>query len=204
MEFKTCRKCGKSFPATSEHFSRDAKNHDGLHSWCKPCAAVACHAWYEAHREQIVVAKRAYCEAHKEERAIAHRIWVRQNSKHVAEYRAKHEHQCFQANPILRFNARLASAIGKSLRGHKPGRSWEAVVGYTLEDLMCHLERQFQPGMTWETYGKWHIDHRKPLASFAYVSTDDPEFRECWALSNLQPLWAEDNINKGARWSGVA
>jgi hypothetical protein len=51
--------------------------------------------------------------------------------------------------------------------------------------------------MSWENRSEWHIDHRRPVSSFNFLSVDDPEFLECWALSNLQPLWAADNIRKG-------
>ena len=50
--------------------------------------------------------------------------------------------------------------------------------------------------MTWGNYGKWHVDHIIPQAFFKYTSTDDVEFKYCWSLNNLQPLWAKDNIKK--------
>ena len=50
--------------------------------------------------------------------------------------------------------------------------------------------------MSWDNYGEWHIDHILPDSSFYYVSTEDDEFKKCWALSNLQPLWAIDNLKK--------
>lgn len=68
---------------------------------------------------------------------------------------------------------------------------------------MSHLERLFLPGMTWENYGKngWHIDHKMPKNLFSYDTTDDSQFKECWSLSNLQPLWWRDNISKGAKYN---
>jgi len=61
---------------------------------------------------------------------------------------------------------------------------------------MFHLERLFRPGMNWQNMGKWHIDHIYPVSSFNFSSYEDKEFKECWDLKNLQPLWAEENINK--------
>lgn len=74
------------------------------------------------------------------------------------------------------------------------------VVGYTLSDLVGHLESQFVPGMSWDNYGLhgWHIDHIRPVSSFDL--TEDDQVVECWALSNLRPLWAADNWSKGARY----
>ena len=90
--------------------------------------------------------------------------------------------------------------MGVSLHGSKAGRRWESLVGYTLADLMRHLEARFQLGMTWENYGKhgWVIDHIVPKSAFHYLTADDPDFKRCWALDNLQPLWFEDNRRKGA------
>lgn len=85
------------------------------------------------------------------------------------------------------------------IRQGKAGKSWVSVVGYSREELMTHLERQFLPGMSWENYGRngWHVDHIRPVTSFVFDSVDDPQFRACWALENLQPLWEPDNIRKG-------
>jgi hypothetical protein len=94
----------------------------------------------------------------------------------------------------------MSTAIRKAIRDRKSGRSWEDLVGYTLDELMRHLEKQFLKGMSWENYGPvWHIDHIRPVASFRAADPASDEFRACWALSNLQPLWAEANIKKGAR-----
>jgi hypothetical protein len=89
-----------------------------------------------------------------------------------------------------------------SLGSKKGGRSWQSLVGYTLERLRRHLERQFVRGMTWENRGhgpgKWHIDHILPVSSFKFETPDDADFKACWALSNLRPLWSTDNIRKSA------
>jgi hypothetical protein len=76
------------------------------------------------------------------------------------------------------------------------GRPWEALLGYTRDELAAHLERRFIEGMSWSNMEKWHIDHIVPVASFSFQAPDDPEFKACWMLSNLQPLWAKDNIRK--------
>ena len=94
----------------------------------------------------------------------------------------------------------MSERMRDALRGNKSGRHWETIVGYTLSDLMRHIEALFSPGMSWDNFGEWHIDHVKPQALFRYESSDDAEFHECWALPNLQPLWAHDNLVKGARY----
>lgn len=75
---------------------------------------------------------------------------------------------------------------------------------YDAEDLRQHLQSQFTRRMSFDNYGKWHIDHIKPVSEFLFLEEND--FNECWALSNLQPLWENRNIAKGgfkrnqARW----
>jgi hypothetical protein len=71
------------------------------------------------------------------------------------------------------------------------------LVGCTVQELMAHLERQFAVGMSWENMGEWHIDHVRPCASFDL--TDLEQQKDCFHWSNLQPLWAEENIRKGAK-----
>ena len=63
---------------------------------------------------------------------------------------------------------------------------------------MSHIESQFKEGMSWKNHGihGWHIDHIRPISSFNFESCNDPEFKECWALENLQPLWAKENLSK--------
>ena len=54
--------------------------------------------------------------------------------------------------------------------------------------------------MTWDNYGEWHVDHKKPMTLFEFASTDDEGFKECWSLDNLQPLWEKDKLSKGVRY----
>jgi len=97
-------------------------------------------------------------------------------------------------------NNRLSSAISShmriSLRNNKSGQHWEQLVHYTLDDVRNHLERLFKDDMTWNNYGDWEIDHVIPVSAFDFNSPDDPQFKLCWALENLQPLWKRDNRRK--------
>ena len=66
-----------------------------------------------------------------------------------------------------------------------------------IKQLKQHLKKQFKKGMSWDNYGKWHIDHIKPCASFNLDDTE--EQRRCFNFSNLQPLWVKDNLQKGSK-----
>lgn len=100
----------------------------------------------------------------------------------------------------------MSSAIRKHLLFEglsKSSRQWEKIVGYTIEDLVKHLENNFKPEMNWDNYGSyWHIDHIKPKSWFVFSSIDDEQFKQCWALENLQPLEAKINLSKGNKYEG--
>tara|TARA_R110000868_G_scaffold95522_8_gene262680 strand:+ start:713 stop:1312 length:600 start_codon:yes stop_codon:yes gene_type:complete len=70
---------------------------------------------------------------------------------------------------------------------------------YTMSELRIHIERQFIKGMSWDNRSEWHVDHIIPLSSFKFTSSSDPEFQAAWALSNLRPLWAKENIVKNKK-----
>ena len=90
-------------------------------------------------------------------------------------------------------------AAVKSQSTEKKGHTLQ-FLGCSRDDLLKHLEGQFEDGMTWENYGVhgWHIDHIKPCVAFDL--TNIAEQAECFHYTNLQPLWAKDNISKGATW----
>jgi hypothetical protein len=95
-----------------------------------------------------------------------------------------------------RVNRNFSRRMRKSLNGLKDGMSWEQLVEYNVLDLKKHLEGLFTEGMSWENYGKWHIDHIIPISSFTITNVNCGDFKTCWSLNNLQPLWAMDNIKK--------
>lgn len=96
----------------------------------------------------------------------------------------------------------VSSRMLQVLKNKKASREWEMLVGYTVDELVQHLEKQFKPGMSWENHGQWHIDHIRPVSSFTFESIHDPAVKKCWALENLQPLWAYENMRKNAKYDG--
>lgn len=144
-----------------------------------------CHNEYPATSQYFTKATRSYrgiSSVCKDCRKI-------QNKLHARKKRLIAKH---------RLNAAISGSINSSLREKKNGRHWEALVGYTLEELMEHLESQFADGMTWDNYGRngWWLDHVVPVAAFSFQSTSNPDFGRCWELKNLQPLWKMDNMLK--------
>lgn len=83
----------------------------------------------------------------------------------------------------------------------KRGNSWQDILGYTVEQAYDRLMGTMPTGCTWADFesGALHIDHIRPVSKFTFSSYSDPEFKECWALSNLQLLPAFDNMSKWNR-----
>lgn len=71
---------------------------------------------------------------------------------------------------------------------------------FNYEDLIAKLYSSFGKGMTFDNYGEWHIDHLVAKKHFYYTSIYDEEYKLCWSLKNLRPLWAKDNLKKGVKW----
>jgi len=119
-----------------------------------------------------------------------------ENPNYHNEYMKKYMNNRYKIDSMFRLNHNMANGICKSLKSNKNG-SWLSLILYTLEQLKEHLENLFLLGMTWENYGKWHIDHLIPLSLWRFEKAEDREFKQCWALANLQPLWGKDNLIKG-------
>ncbi len=158
-----------------------------------------CRDWYIKNRE---FAKKTSQEwrANNSRRHIESVLeWRKANPEKAREYDRK-SHARIMATPAGKLNAVMTSMIGQALRGGKNGRRWEVLVGFTCDQLKKHLEKRFKPGMTWGNHGMyWHIDHKIPRCVFNFKTTDDIDFKKCWALKNLQPLEAKKNLSKGAR-----
>lgn len=96
---------------------------------------------------------------------------------------------------------RMEVAIRQVLQENKNKESWQKLVGYSVQDLRSHLESQFSRDMSWDLFldGEIEIDHKIPKKYFIYSSPQDEQFKICWSLDNLQPLWKLDNRRKSAK-----
>jgi hypothetical protein len=130
----------------------------------------------------------------RKQRSQANKDWRIKNAERIS---ARRREKWVKATPTQRLRMIIGAAIWRALKKGKGARSWQQLVGYTTTQLIAHLERQFLSGMSWDNYGsEWHIDHIIPASSFQYTTPGDEEFKHCWALTNLRPLWAEANMSK--------
>jgi len=105
----------------------------------------------------------------------------------------KKERQC----PITNFKQLIRQSVRKSFkrRGYSKKTKTYMILGEEWNVVKTHFESLFQPGMSWDNYGLWHIDHIKPLS---LANTEDEVIGLCH-YKNLQPLWKEDNLKKGSK-----
>ncbi len=100
-------------------------------------------------------------------------------------------------------NQNMGKALHFSLKKKKDNKKWQELVGYTLIDLINHLEKQFTSTMNWDNYGSyWHVDHIRPKSWFKFSSPNEEEFKKCWSLKNLQPLERFKNYIKNNHYEG--
>lgn len=155
-------------------------------------------AYEKENREKIREKKRDWRTNNHERILVGRRKWVDDNREHMRVY-----WRTRMADPKQRVRHSMSNAIARSLSSGKQGLSWERLVGYTCDDLRRHLETLFRDGMNWANYGAksgaekwWSIDHVISQKTFNYPLAGTPEFRECWGLDNLQPLWHTENCSK--------
>lgn len=101
------------------------------------------------------------------------------------------------SQPLRKLRKNLTTRMRRSVENVNGRVEWLTVVPWTFEQLVTRLESQFDSKMTWDNYGRWHLDHKLPVYGFDIPTKDSEGFQQCWALSNLQPLWGFQNQVKG-------
>jgi hypothetical protein len=114
-----------------------------------------------------------------------------------AERRREYARTRHATDPQVRLANLLRNRIRKALKGVSAASAL-AALGCSVAALRAHLEAGFLEGMTWENHGEWHIDHRRPLASFDLGCPQ--QYAAACHYTNLQPLWGRENQSKGARY----
>lgn len=156
-------------------------------------------AWRRQYSQRPEVKERARKATAAYRKTEKYAAWKERNREKIRES-ARRQAARRRASPLGTIQNRISRAINAVLREGKKKKMAFEVVGYSPDDLRRHLQKQFTRGMNWERFmaGEIHIDHIVPVSSFRFSSVDDPELRACWALSNLRPMWAKDNIAKAA------
>lgn len=178
VDGKKCCKCKEWQPLTNYNF---AKNHwDKLRNDCKLCLAK----YKKDNKKKIDEYMKKYMEK-----------WKKENN----EYRKHYQMKRCKVDPEFKLRKTLRSRLYCALKRKnvEKGLSTLELTGCELPFLKKYKESKFTKGMTWENHGSWHLDHRDPICKFDL--TKEEEQKKCFHYTNLQPLWAIDNLKKGGK-----
>lgn len=139
-----------------------------------------------------------YDDNHKKEK----RDYYLQNKYIINSYINNWTKEKYKNDIGFRLSKVIKSYIWRSLKGQKDNKHWENLVGWKIQKLKQHIEKQFTVGMIWGNYGEWEIDHIIPISSFNIINYICDDFKRCWSLDNLQPLWATTRIIDGIEYLG--
>jgi len=208
---RPCSRCGREYVAGKFRILKSGRRD----SWCKQCHRDDSNQKRAADVEAARKKEAEYRAANREYFNAAQRKWTRNNPDKVREINQKQYARPGTKEAIVAGNSRrdkerkatdpeykLAQVLKRhfhqSLKKRVDREERLRLTGCSLWFLKEWLSAQFRVGMTWQNHGiVWHIDHKRPRASFNML---DPKDRhDCWHYSNLQPLFANENLRKGKK-----
>lgn len=214
---KQCSKCKIIKP--KQNFHTDRTSSDGLTSQCKQCRQKSAAKWKAKNAKKCKALNKLWREKNKDKLREYSKEWFKNNpdykSNYYKENKERHRELCadwrkknrekmrklekgkLKSDPQFALAYRLRKRLYQAIRGQYKAGSAVRDLGCSIDELKAHIKSQFSTGMTWDNYGEWHIDHIKPLSSFDLTNRE--QFLEACHYSNLQPLWAKDNLAKGAK-----
>jgi len=168
--------------------------------------------YHQDNKEKLAEYQRNYTDKNKEKLKEYHQNYREnrrenpENKEHDKAWRRSYKRKRYNTDLCFKLRNNVRRSINRTLIDGKGGQSLLSYVDWTVEELKEHLESQFESWMTWDNHGpyhptekRWHIDHIIPQSVLLedVETMDHPKFRECWALKNLRPLAAIDNLSKG-------
>lgn len=197
---KVCIKCNEE-KIVSKFYKR--KNSvDGYRNDCKSCMNDRVinstnikqnkKNYYENNKEKISNCGKLYREINKKEISIRRKEY--QSKDEAKRLRNIYLKGRYDNDILYKISVNSRASILKAFKrnGFKKTSKTFDLLGCSFDELKIHLENQFKEGMSWENHGEWHIDHKIPLS---WAKTEE-ELKELCKYSNLQPLWAEENLSK--------
>jgi len=221
IQTKHCKKC--DITKSIEHFSKDKHHTDGLQSQCKSCVNV----YREENKEKLAAYKTEYNKnnRHKrkeyhianKEKVLAQQKEYRLSKKNISieqdivldkkvdqliQKQKKNAYQKYRkaTDPLFKLKSNIRNLIGISINRNgykKTSRTYE-ILGCSYEEFKVYIESKFLEGMSWENRSEWHLDHIIPVS----YGLNEEEILALNHYSNLQPLWAIDNLSKSNRYIG--
>jgi hypothetical protein len=199
---KVCTSCQEELPATSEYFHNNINNKEyGLHTSCKKCRKKHDIKYRKQNKGKIKQLRHDNYLKHRDKQLKKYQAYYIKNKTKIQQYKLKNKNKTakyrkhkYHSSIEFRLRIVLSSRVNRLIKG-KRNKTLD-LIGCDVKKLKQHLESKFLNGMNWENYGfyGWHIDHIIPCSSFDL--TDPEQQKKCFHYTNLQPLWAEDNLRK--------
>jgi hypothetical protein len=192
---KPCKKCVVIKPFNEYHI--DKKSADGYKSYCKCCAKEINQKWKKENPEKVKEDKKLYYAKNSEKIKESVRLWRIENRESFNLKKQKYIKLKRQSDPLFKLRQSVSNrtrSAFKSKRWNKNSKTKE-ILGADYQTVFNHIESRFENGMSWNNHGEWHIDHIVPLS----VAKDEIELIKLCHYTNLQPLWAKENISKGSK-----
>lgn len=198
MEKKICRKCKLEKDVCE--FYKHSKNPNIYRGQCKKCMNSDSVLHYSNNKEKIKEQSKIYVSKNSEKIKKRRKIYVENNPNLFKDWIEKNkEHRRnyinnYNSNPISKLKNSLRSRINELMNKKYNNPRTTNLVGCDYEFLINYIESKFINGMSWDNYGYygWHLDHIIPLSS----AKTEEELCKLFHYTNLQPLWAEDNLRK--------
>jgi hypothetical protein len=164
---------------------------------CKECGRVYFKKYRENNRERLNALKREHHKNNREKALARMKKYHENNRERVLKRGAEYRKKRLKYDPIYKLICSIRSRTREVLKNKNIKKNHRTLdfIGCSPAELAAHLESLFQPGMTWENHGLWHVDHRIPISS----GKTELEIMQLNHYTNLQPLWASENLSKGAK-----
>lgn len=195
---KCCGRCKVEKNFTE--FYKNKRKKDGHQNYCKPCMKKTNANSFQKHKKTRMASSLRYQKTEPSKKY--RRNWARHKYHTNEEHRKKicrdsvaYCRKRLDNDVFFRIKHNIRNRMRKFIKGHDKSATTERLIGCTWDTLREQFETQFEEGMTFDNYGKWHIDHRIPCAAFSHEQESI-----CWWHKNLQPMWGPDNQNKGAEY----
>ena len=161
----------------------------------KKRAKFLCRRWNKRNKERLRELQRNWKRKNRKKCSEATRRWLDKNTIKNRETHRRYLRQRWKTDLSFRLLVTLRNRMRQALKKNYKSSGTERLTGCSMRELKQYLESLFRPGMTWENYGPvWHIDHQTPCVRFN-LSLPEQQ-RKCFHFTNLQPLFASENLRK--------
>jgi len=180
-------------------------------SRCRDCERIACKEYKEKNRQEInarraldrkenpekwKASNKKFYSKNAEAQKLRAKEYAQNNRNKISAKQRETRKARRHADPVYRIKENLRKRMWETIAklGNKKSAKSLSLLGCSALECRDYLANLFTEGMSWENYGQWHIDHIRPISSFDL--SNPQEQRQCFHYTNLQPLWALDNLIK--------